>query len=279
MQTFEQFIKEENDLYTSGNFYQEKYKIFELLKHSLPSEKIESIITEYITNADIEQYVKIINHLDPDDYLDSIIKSDKNNDTIEINIDFNNKYPLKYIEIIISKIVAGGWYIALLYIDDTKTKKVKEFIKNIKNTDFKNIKMICERKYPIENIIYTNDILYHLTTMSKLKKIKINGLNPKNSGAKKAYHPKRIYFCKNMNCINNFIDNLRSDEMPSIFTNYINKNEKYAILSIDPSKLFYYTPNDKKEQIYFFNDYRKKDSLYTNFNIKPEFINVIKENI
>jgi len=279
MRTFEQFIQEENENYEPGCFFGEKYKIFELLKHSLSSEKIESIITEYITEADIEQYFKIINHHDPDDYLDSIVKKDKNTDTIEFDIKYDDLYPLKYIEIIISKIFAGGWYIALLFIDNKKTVKIEEFIKNIKNIKFNNIRILCERKYPIEGVIHVNKILYHLTTMDKLKKIKLFGLSPKNSGIKKAYHPRRIYFCEDMTCINDFIHNLKSLEAPSKFTKYRDKNEQYAIISIDTTKLFYFTPNDKKEQIYFFNDYRKKDSLYTNFNIHPNDITIIKENI
>jgi hypothetical protein len=136
--------------------------------------------------------------------------------------------------------------------------------------ELNKVVFICERKFPCDGSFTVDQKLYHLTSDKKLNSIKKDGMCPKNLEDKIAWHPKRIYFCKNITCIKNFINELKNKK----------KNfEPYSLITIDPSNLFYHTPTNKTEQIYFFNDPRKPESVYTTFNIRPNDIKIIQSGI
>jgi hypothetical protein len=246
----------------------------------LSIEKVINKLESYIYDSKIYKYVKVLHIPNKDsDYLSKFLKTENNKDIIKIEIDCEEEYiasliPLKFIEIILNIVKSSGWYSALIELWNFNkkdvTKNVEEFIKNIKNYKINKLVFICERYFPVEGSFIINTILYHLTTMDKLTNIKKTGLSPKNSDIKIAHHPERIYFCKNLNCIIKFIKELEDKNI---------ELGPYALLSINPAKIFYDTFNGKKEQIYFFNDIRKDESIYTNFNIHPNNIKILQEDI
>ena len=137
------------------------------------------------------------------------------------------------------------------------------------------------------NKINVGQYLYHLVPENKLNKILTNGLTP-HSGNKKTEHPERVYLLvKSLTkeqaqsfatalwkatIKNKMINSGMSPETAEKESSLIQRNIKYALLSIDTQKCLKNTEfyGDKNFQQY---------AVWTYNNIPPKAITVIEKNI
>ena len=292
-QIYQEELRLFHEKYTPGEFYYNDRFVWsesffdtvdEMLNHTLSAETTVNVIDRFTQEVDIDKYCKVkhVPYTAGRDALDLLVNTDDSRDIINIEIDgkdqyLNDLFSIKFLEGITVSIKSCGWYMVFIKCyDDYKVYNynLDELLKNIKIKKFKRVVYICERKFPCDGAIKLNQKLYHLTNTYVIDSIVGKegiGLCPKI--AKKInYYPHRIYFCKDINCVKDFIRTIEKKKIKDF-------KPPYILLSIDPSNLFYNTFNGKKEQIYFFNDPRKKDSVYTNFNIHKNNIKIEQDNI
>lgn len=153
-----------------------------------------------------------------------------------------------------------GWFLNSGQNDKEKSyKTIDELIRNSNNND---IWLFYSAKFDYE-VSWNDDrplTLYHLTPLSRLEKIKSQGLTPKTKN-KLANHPDRIYFFRDKKLIAGFINQFFHSE--SLEFKYKNK---YILLEV-------YLPTEFP--IRLFKDPDMDNAVYTLQNIKPENIKPI----
>jgi hypothetical protein len=142
-----------------------------------------------------------------------------------------------------------GYFISKLTING------KDWIKDF-DSEIKPIAFIIEPKYDYEVVIPKK--LYHASPIKFKDKILKKGLSPK-SGNKIANHPNRVYLTDDMEKAINF-GRFLQDEKNKWY------DDGYCIYSID---------GDAIDKLYSDINYRS-GGFYTNNNINPNFIKLIK---
>lgn len=157
-----------------------------------------------------------------------------------------------------------GWYPSYIVKDRANSGKYSEKVSSF--LDFKNITVVYEAKYDIEQTLPT-EYLYHFTPDLKWPKIKAMGLTPKTQ-SKIANHPERIYLLTRIDNLENF-----GVDIPDLAFSFLNSYEykdevkEMYLLKIDVSKL---------KDMHFFEDpnFYMGEAVWTYQNIPPFAITV-----
>lgn len=229
--------------------------------YDLDHVKLSKIIPEFKDNFLYEGLIKsygiddVILHSEIWTIKHNFVKNiKKQNDLIVVELNEISEDDFKYL---ITHYNFFGWFIGIISINN-HTQKFNE--KNLKlysdESLNKNIKLYLQAKYDQQFDESTIDFLYHITSESKLEKIKKLGLVPKTSNPTSNY-PDRIYFALT------YSDALT---LAFEFKKMYFKETSLFILKIKPDK-----------NIKFFKDpHFLKSGVYTYQNIKPQSIIEIK---
>jgi len=197
---------------------------------------------------------------------DYTIKSDYKTNTFSLRFQFSNSYTLAEYELkkLLKLTNNLGWFPANMssYDNDGNFKQLvwdenlRNFAALIKK-QFTNILFLFEAKYDIQVEDFP-DILYHVCEKKYADKILKIGLVPR-SRSKKAFHPERVYLCKDLNDAVILINQFDS----------LDKNKYWVILRIDVFSIQDYL------KLYKDPNYAEK-GFYTLNNIPPFCISKLK---
>ena len=127
------------------------------------------------------------------------------------------------------------------------------------------------------DVVHNYKYLYHTTPTRNLKHILKNGLIPKSNNSIFQYNDRIFLIPSNdeipSNDLISFFKTIRSNKN---FYAKVNADEKPFVIDDDYSIIRIKTDNLQKD-IKFFNDPFKKDSVYTEDNISPNIIEVVRK--
>jgi hypothetical protein len=193
------------------------------------------------------------------------VKSNYKNNTFSLRYEFDTVEAVFELNKILKLTNNLGWFPTNMssYNIYNKFKQLNwdEDLRNFKqliNNNYTNILFSFEAKHDIPAEKFP-DILYHICELKYKNKILNIGLVPR-SRSKKAFHPERVYLCKNINDIYKFVEEFLT----------LDDTKDLAILKID---------------VFFILDYLKlyqdpnfmDRGYYTLNNIPPDCITCIEE--
>ena len=234
------------------------------LKDSKIYELIERILTEFKKTENIDSTVKKLNNiLKPTEYTNVSI-SDEHYDKQHIECLF---MPSNYdrLDLLLNKAKLLGWFPSYYRISffDFKKKDFRfnyEELKRKLQSSIDAFTIFFEKVYDEKMVGF--DILYHITPIERIERIKKQGLSPK-SNSKRSYHPERIYFSYDEDELREIKDQL--------FKSEVNKERlsgEYVVIEVNINKL--------PKQIKLYSDPNFSDGVYTYDSIPPQYLKFTK---
>lgn len=127
----------------------------------------------------------------------------------------------------------------------------------------------------ISDIAEKYEYIYHVSPLKYEKKILINGLIPKTL-SKLGFHPERIYFTTNVNYCEAIAYELQQVAIEKYNKETdVNKKKKLEFDAKNKEYVVFRVKTANIQDVNFFFDPNMQEAIYTNENIKPDFIEIV----